>query len=821
RVLAQRLCALLFEISDASDLSVAYAIQLLYSRLGNFPAISNCKVFQEHSVLEDLSGNLSSLDFDPEIIANLLREKDAAKYAVKIDTTPIYLNDEQLRIVSQLETKTLVSFSAPTSFGKSFIIRNFIAKKFADLQLHRCLVLVPSKSLIDGFFEDFLALKNTYNLPYSIRTHVRSIEDLPENCIFILTQERLSFLLSKYPEIVRSFQIIYCDEAHSISKGYRGFLLRKVLQQSIDLCQRNAKYIFSSPLIKNPQYYRERLFSNLLAENDTYHEVINFAPVERMLYLIQAQNEECKYFLCSQAQAIDLQQENVIKQLRISPVTIADDSEIKSNIEIVLNSGVKGGTILYTTGKTVAHRYAYYLAESLSENQVIDAERLRDLDQYINTHFHRGFGIISLLKRGVGIHHGAIPVGLRREIVKLFEEGLLQYLVCTSTLLEGVNLPAKNIFLFSNKHYGNAEHDQLSFWNLVGRAGRLKYDLSGNVFCIARNRDEYDELLTHQGNIEITEPELQATEKTRRNYALETLKSYNNRDYVRSTDRDSIEYFLFELLTAENSQAVFDRSTLAQHRKRNEILGRINTFKSEININQALLNNNPGIDPRAQNDLWRYLRRKCDEAGIGRFHEVLFSPVYNPFTLNGDQLGVILGICSQHLHFPKQPDRVDSTANRMVRWLHESTIGEFINTYVPWIRTEEGLSEIERRMTILDKMINYMSKLEREVSFEGPKFLKCFYDIAISVFIEKGGVMPDIEDKIDGFLFSLEAGLSHPVTRMLYEKGVSRSVAISVKNSLPSGHIELEYFKRPQTKSNLESTLTKLEFQELYAHIDN
>jgi superfamily II RNA helicase len=34
---------------------------------------------------------------------------------------------------------------------------------------------------------------------------------------------------------------------------------------------------------------------------------------------------------------------------------------------------------------------------------------------------------------------------------RLFEKGFIDYLFSTSTLLEGVNLPAKNIFILSNK----------------------------------------------------------------------------------------------------------------------------------------------------------------------------------------------------------------------------------------------------------------------------------------------------------------------------------------------------------------------------------
>ena len=54
---------------------------------------------------------------------------------------------------------------------------------------------------------------------------------------------------------------------------------------------------------------------------------------------------------------------------------------------------------------------------------------------------------------------------------------------CTSTLLEGVNLPAKNIFIFSNA-IGNSKFSDVDFWNLAGRAGRFSKELSGNIICV-------------------------------------------------------------------------------------------------------------------------------------------------------------------------------------------------------------------------------------------------------------------------------------------------------------------------------------------------
>ena len=72
---------------------------------------------------------------------------------------------------------------------------------------------------------------------------------------------------------------------------------------------------------------------------------------------------------------------------------------------------------------------------------------------------------------------------LEKKIEEEYRLGNIRYLFTTSTLLEGVNLPAKNIFILSEK-IGLTKMSDLDFRNLIGRAGRLTKELSGNIFIV-------------------------------------------------------------------------------------------------------------------------------------------------------------------------------------------------------------------------------------------------------------------------------------------------------------------------------------------------
>jgi superfamily II helicase len=87
------------------------------------------------------------------------------------------------------------------------------------------------------------------------------------------------------------------------------------------------------------------------------------------------------------------------------------------------------------------------------------------------------------VKNGVAFHYGNIPAILRTAVEQAFVSGDLQYLVCTSTLLAGVNLPARNLFLCQPlRKKGSLE--SVDFWNLAGRAGRLRREFQGNIYLI-------------------------------------------------------------------------------------------------------------------------------------------------------------------------------------------------------------------------------------------------------------------------------------------------------------------------------------------------
>jgi hypothetical protein len=104
-----------------------------------------------------------------------------------------------------------------------------------------------------------------------------------------------------------------------------------------------------------------------------------------------------------------------------------------------------------------------------------------DLGQWISENYHADWSVAGGSEQGIAIHHGRLPRSLGQLFVHLFNEGEIKVLICTSTLIEGVNTSAANVFVFDKK-INRTDFDFFSFANIRGRVGRMMRHFVGNAF---------------------------------------------------------------------------------------------------------------------------------------------------------------------------------------------------------------------------------------------------------------------------------------------------------------------------------------------------
>ncbi len=322
-----------------------------------------------------------------------------------------------------------IVYIAPTSYGKSSIIREIIKRT----DYSRIGIIVPTKSLLIQTYNDIKKL----GLDYKLILHDEMYEPARDSrFIGILTQERATRLINKGNV---SFDILFIDEAHNLlDDDSRSIILSRLIQLNGSL-KRDQKLVYLSPLIDDSNNVKLRHIDNSILTKRIQHDL---KTVE--LYLCE--NGEC---FCYD---------------RFTGEYVPKGSS--SFWDYVIQTSLQKNFIYHNRPKFI-EQLAIALSEKLPEIKNSD-----NIDRIINTlkrEVHPSFYMVSLLEHGVIYLHGKIPNLIKEYLEDAFKkEPELRYILANNVILEGVNHPIDNLFIAST--YGL---DGKRLTNLIGRVNRL------------------------------------------------------------------------------------------------------------------------------------------------------------------------------------------------------------------------------------------------------------------------------------------------------------------------------------------------------------
>jgi len=378
-------------------------------------------------------------------------------------------------------TDRCFSYSGPTSMGKSFVMRMFIKQQIVNGASLNFALLVPTKALINEvtskILNDLKELLSQQN--YRIVTSAGALAlKQKHNFIFVLTPERLLYLLISNPKL--RIDHLFIDEAHKISaKDTRSAFYYKV----VDMLSRQEKrpnIVFASPNIPNPEVYL-KLIPNA-SEFINNKMASTYAPVSQVKFFIDLVERNIQIY-------------NSYKKTFSHIATIKNNSTF-CNIISYIGGGSQSIIYCNSTGQAVELALEYSKGKANQTN-----EDLITLSKDIKNEVHGDYYLADMITKGVAYHIGYLPSAIRMRIEDLFREGLIKTMFCTSTLVEGVNLPADNLFITNYKN-GLTKMTPVDFKNLVGRVGRIEYNLYGNVYLVRLSKNvkryEFVDLLTHE-----------------------------------------------------------------------------------------------------------------------------------------------------------------------------------------------------------------------------------------------------------------------------------------------------------------------------------
>ncbi|WP_350359832.1 helicase-related protein [Enterobacter hormaechei] len=137
-------------------------------------------------------------------------------------------------------------------------------------------------------------------------------------------------------------------------------------------------------------------------------------------------------------------------------------------------------TLIYCQAPPSANRVAEYLIQEAGLKPVPETQ---EIAAWVSKHYHPEWNVAKALSLGIGIHHGGVPRALQQYIVKLFNDGIIKRIICTSTMIEGVNTSAENVIIY-DRRLNTSKFDYFTYKNISGRAGRMNKYFIGKVFML-------------------------------------------------------------------------------------------------------------------------------------------------------------------------------------------------------------------------------------------------------------------------------------------------------------------------------------------------
>jgi hypothetical protein len=349
-----------------------------------------------------------------------LADKIAYEYHKPSNTGEgIVFHREQAEIYRRLMEGESLILSAPTSFGKSRIIDEVIASG----HFNNVAVIVPTIALIDETRRRLSGLPGKFKL-------VTQISQLPESKnIFVFTAERAN-AYEHFPKI----DFIVLDEFYKIGALSEDKQRTVALNQAFyKLSKEGAQFYMLGPCVKRiPPGFEERY--------------------------------RCKFYLTEFATVVS-------EEVRI----LESDDEIPTLVGIC--KALTEPTLIFCRSPKRVNEVARALVEAGAGSP----SSLSDAGDWIAAHFHPDWILRKALLSGIGLHHGRLPRSLAQFVVRAFNDEKLRYLICTSTLIEGVNTRAKNVIILDNV-IAKEKYDYFTFNNIRGRGGRMFQHFIGRVF---------------------------------------------------------------------------------------------------------------------------------------------------------------------------------------------------------------------------------------------------------------------------------------------------------------------------------------------------
>ncbi len=358
-----------------------------------------------------------------------------------------------------LEGRNLV-LAIPTASGKTLVSEIVMVNRLLR-EGGKAVYLVPLKALAEEKYREFKEWESLGLRVAATTGDYDSTDDwLGKYDIIVATAEKFDSLLRHGARWIEDVKIVVADEVHLIGSHDRGATLEMILTHMLG----KAQILALSATVGNAEELAEWLDAALV--------VSDWRPVQLRRGVFH------------------------------TGTLIWEDGTVERYPEnwysLVVDAVKRGkGALVFVNTRRSAEKEALALSKLVSSHLTKPEKRaLENLasqleDNPVNEKLKKA------LVGGVAFHHAGLSRTERTLIEDAFREGLIKVITATPTLSVGVNLPSFRVIIRDTKRYagfGWTDIPVLEIQQMMGRAGRPRYDKYGEAIIVART-DEPGKLM--------------------------------------------------------------------------------------------------------------------------------------------------------------------------------------------------------------------------------------------------------------------------------------------------------------------------------------
>ncbi len=385
----------------------------------------------------------------------------------------------------------------PTSAGKTKATELILRSAFLAERVSLAIIIAPFRalcheiknSLVEAFHNETTKVDE---LSDALQTDFEIAELLGHQQILVVTPEKLLYVLRHAPELAAHVGLLVFDEGHQFDSGTRGITYELLLTSLRSMIPEGTQKVLISAVISNAEAVGEWLNGEPnVVEGTTLiptFRSVGFASwldqLGRIEYVDSRDAEQGEFFVPRVIERFNLGRKKRERTNRFFPEkTDGQAIALYLGLKLVPNGSIAVFCGRKSTAASVCEKAVDIIergAPLALPSDFSDAQEVVRLRHLHVENLGADAPASQSAAHGIFSHHGNTPHGIRLAVEHAMRDDLVRFVVCTSTLAQGVNLPIR--YLIVTSVYQGMERIKVrDFHNLIGRAGRAGMHTEGSI----------------------------------------------------------------------------------------------------------------------------------------------------------------------------------------------------------------------------------------------------------------------------------------------------------------------------------------------------